>query len=736
MPLAGALVATLVATGAEVKYTGTSGSLADGNWSAPVTAADTLVVDGSTTTVPGNEFSLSGGLSANAFKVIGFSSPSFFDFTSGMPTFSEVTVTDDGGQNVQISGAVRDLSLLDIHGTGTANTGARVVLTNGDFSVNGRLKVGYSTLTVAKSATLSVSRIGSEDTGASDVGGNFIVDGGTMTVSCTDPKWNYSPFKLTTFGLQRFEVLNGGTFTDNGNTYLELTGWASSFRVLNRSTFSAVKATSQRGFTVGGNGGGVFAVSNSTFHCGNLMSGYFVDWVNFWHDRAQNVHSTPFTFHNSDVSLRNANAGFMDSGLVFFSDATSNNTVLVNGPDSRFDARNLFWGGFTNRFEVADGTYTIDKLVFLGGRANRVAFTGGTGTIGAIAGHHDGKTSLGDSQTWSGTNGLLSIRGTAQVTVSTSCDLSGSNLRMEIGDDAMLASGCGNGIRLSTPDSRVDISGGVVTNRGDTELFVLASENNVLDVTGGSVTGAVRFAGTNGRLQIGVGVHYVASPRAHTSSSLCFENGSSGNSVVISNGIFESAMFFGNGIVWLTEYPDKASNHEGVPFTGCPDSRIVFQGDHPRFLVTHNARFTGDAPYPSFTLGSSFDADKRHTLDVPPLDNPVRVKFCLPPNGYADAPIRVTVGRAMLGGNAEFEFDISDYEWPKRRTQIPLIYNSAKFEIFGTMYISVDGLNRTNAARLPVAPVGTKKASFRLSEDGTTLCLDVPGKDMCVIVFR
>lgn len=178
-------------------------------------------------------------------------------------------------------------------------------------------------------------------------------------------------------------------------------------------------------------------------------------------------------------------------------------------------------------------------------------------------------------------------------------------------------------------------------------------------------------------------------------------------------------------VLTTTEGPQQ----EGIPFTNCPNCRIELQGESPRFLVTSNKRSTSDGgPWYSFVLGNAYDPA--------PLKDALRLKFVLPENAYAEAPVQVTEATAVLGGNAEFEFDATAFKWPAHKTHIPLIYNANAFKGWnGRSYIDVAGLNATNAERLPVGKDG-RKAKLALSNDGKTLKLVVPGSGGFQIVFR
>lgn len=144
-------------------------------------------------------------------------------------------------------------------------------------------------------------------------------------------------------------------------------------------------------------------------------------------------------------------------------------------------------------------------------------------------------------------------------------------------------------------------------------------------------------------------------------------------------------------------------------------------------------------PWYSCALGEMIDrsvATPTWTTKAYALDNPVRVRFCLPAEGWQTAPFRVTEGVAVLGGNAEFEFDATEYRWPEKTTRIPLVYNAAGFKGWGErQYVNVGQLNETNASRFPVNPNG-RKARLALSADGKTLELVVPGMGGMILIFR
>ena len=121
------------------------------------------------------------------------------------------------------------------------------------------------------------------------------------------------------------------------------------------------------------------------------------------------------------------------------------------------------------------------------------------------------------------------------------------------------------------------------------------------------------------------------------------------------------------------------------------------------------------------------------------LDDPVRLRFVLPTGGYEEAPFQNTGTCGVLGGNAEFEFDLSSFKWPSRQLRIPLVYDKNAYTGWGDRsYVDLEGLNLANAGSLPVYRRGSLVARSRLelSADGTTLELVMSGNMGTVLIVR
>ena len=107
----------------------------------------------------------------------------------------------------------------------------------------------------------------------------------------------------------------------------------------------------------------------------------------------------------------------------------------------------------------------------------------------------------------------------------------------------------------------------------------------------------------------------------------------------------------------------------------------------------------------SFSKGDSATGP---VLGTEPLDNPVALRYILPPGGYAEAPLYGNVDYnkdrpIALCGNAKIEVDASAFVCPrdKKHIRIPLIKDEANFSVGGYKMIDIDALNRNNAANLP-----------------------------------
>jgi hypothetical protein len=412
---------------------------------------------------------------------------------------------------------------------------------------------------------------------------------------------------------------------------------------------------------------------------------------------SQQTTNTVFTFNNSNVELAfPPGSGYsLCSGLYFSSNATKN-VVLVDGPNSVFKTQNLMIAGKTNSFEMADGELYVYRYLYTGteyaggGIGNTVKFSGGQSNIKRVITEY-------------GTNSTIEVTSTASVDVS-------------------------DEIYLGGPGSKLKVSGGKLALEKTDSVRMLDSDTSY-EITGGAVTSRVSFLSSNCRFYIGNGATNVSTvgESQNGRSPILFNEGYSNNIFVISNGTFLCNMGFAKAIVRT----DTGPKSEILPFTNCPNCRIEFQGESPSFLITSASSYGKEEPWYSAAFGCSYLPGK--------LKDPLRLRFALPENGYASAPIQVLSARSVWGGNAEFEFDISGFKWPSYEPLvIPLVYDQGCFKGWNnTLYIDVDGLNETNAERLPVCPSASNiKARFVLGEDGKTLYMYCPASGGTVLLIR
>lgn len=269
---------------------------------------------------------------------------------------------------------------------------------------------------------------------------------------------------------------------------------------------------------------------------------------------------------------------------------------------------------------------------------------------------------------------------------------------------------------------------------------------NRLSVTGGeSIFGVTFDADAQGnRVEIGAGCHHVATygpgyvdPQWNPHHApLAFAAGSSGNILVISNATYECRTWVALDSSHRTI---GGSESDGVPFTNCPNSRIEFRGTTPKFVVADSrASELSGRPWYALTLGEMIDHETNTWTDKHYLlKDPLRLRYVLPTEGYSEAPCQTTCGQVMLlGGNAEFEFDVSGFKWPKETMRVPLTYDSSAYTGWGgRRYINVEQLNQTNAERLPVSPSG-KRSHLELAADGKTMNLVLPGYGGLMVIIR
>lgn len=714
-----------------IYYKGPGGDLADpANWSSPSwTAADKLVVSttdasGAAVTFPADGFSLSADLPANsALQFTKFPAKDVVFDTAGR----RLNTADLRFDNFHPSDPDRKYRLVFTGGFTNvtkmtfANNKAHPAFSNGVYYIENSFKhkLWYDFLRILKDGELVVCKIVENGACGSQSDASypeFTIDGGRLRFAgrgTPDANWAFVEWKTSgnnNLATTNMRITNGGEYRDD-TTYPQ-DNFSASFnvRIDNGGAYIATNSVRSNRNTMW-NSKGVFTVTNGSVRIAQLYLSKYVSGGDFQNETASAAVGSRLLFHNSQEIFRFAPSSSTTASGIVVSQPARANQIRFSGDDNVCDLTWFLLGGVTNRVEVAGGTFAAsNSLKLLPGYGNEFLFTGGTAALGAIYGND------------SATNALIRVSGSASIEDKWDSTLSGVSNRLEIA-----------GGRFNLGAYWMQLNG-----RGSR-----------MDVTGGASTGGVCFAANDSRMTVGADATHVAPLEEGWYGhdfALWFTSGKSDQVLVISNGTFECGKPFLSG---MDSAADRVASSgqtgtEGVPFTNCPNSRIEFRGDHPAFVITSaKIHGTSGARWHQFALGSTVDPETGNWTRRPfKLDNPVRLRFCVPKNGYAQAPFRAMTGNGgALGGNAEFEFDMSDFEWPLERTRIPLVYNASGYYAWGGVNdnlrnINVDGLNEINAERLPVNPNTGRKARLVLEDDGKTLSLAVPGSGGMMIIFR
>lgn len=363
------------------------------------------------------------------------------------------------------------------------------------------------------------------------------------------------------------------------------------------------------------------------------------------------------TFHNSVVDFSfnsHIYAGY------FFGSANGMNSATVSG-NTHFKAKTVTWyssSGGGDTFTVTGGIF--EAPVAMSGTNGTFTMTAGAGS-GSIAMNGPSNTVMISGGRWThetengirGISNLFSIVGSASIT---------GNYTVVSGDGSRLVQ-----------DGATAIGG------------IYLYGNNV---TAHLKNGAMRYA-------------------QHRMNGLRFKDGVTNAVFVIEDSTYEnngnfSGSYTGSGYA----YTDCAR-----AYTNCPGSAIEFRGTTPKFINSESTLYAGGGVYIAMTFGT-FEpgtVSSGPILGTEPLDNPVALRYILPPNGYAEAPLHGTVTRGggrpiALCGNARIEVDDSAYIYQRKNkvTRIPLIKDEANFTASsGHLMLDIDALNRNNAAYLP-----------------------------------
>lgn len=269
--------------------------------------------------------------------------------------------------------------------------------------------------------------------------------------------------------------------------------------------------------------------------------------------------------------------------------------------------------------------------------------------------------------------------------------------------------------------NRLEMAGGTrtgnVTLKGTNGVFRLSGGifsaalsmngvSNVYEQVSGVSTGNVTVAGFGNTLYFRSGTHW-----GQYRQALVFNENTTNNTVVIDNAEFIHHGTFGKSY----------SEGEGYPYVNCPNCAIEFRGAAPKFRVTSPKQGASSAPWHTVNLGKGTE----------PMEDPVRLRFILPQEPYADAPFRSESSSsyyAVLDGNAVIEVDDSNLPKSHGKLRYPLVYDLGSFQ--NGSRINVESLSTVNRA------LGTIGENMTLVRSGTTLYVDIKSSGGFVLVVR
>jgi len=537
--------------------------------------------------------------------------------------------------------------------------------------------------------------------------GVFAVDGGKVVIKGRDDiRWRRAFWLGNTTSRSSFTVKNGGEYRD------DTTAPANSFVHVNFTIKDAgyyetnsCEITRNAGFLGTST---KYTVTNSIFRVAQLYCGPYQASGSYDYEvDTYKMAGSTVDFCNSEETFAFAPGCDRTSAGLVIPAAAKNNTFRFRGDANRFTSQTFVLGG-SNTVAVTGGRFDV---------SNSFAF------VAAPAGS-------GSTLVLKDADAYLKTVAAAATSSNTVVDVSGSARVKGAGNFA--TGGPGSAMRVAD-DAVVDIGA---------NSFLLQGDGSSLFLGGLASTGAVSFAandctvtvaGTTNRTERGSSGWTRVPP-------VFFAADKRNNVLVISNATYSC-----NGPAYKEQIQnDDLLGYEARPFTGCPGCRIEFRGSSPKFVVT-SAQESESAGISWFSMafGEMIDPiSNRYTQEPYPLDNPVRLRYVIPPSDapYAEAPLQSTSTVTVLGGNAEFEFDMSEYDWPLGKFTIPLVYDlkgfTAEKDYKKRKYINVEQLNETNASRMPVNKCGVRCGTLALSADGTTLNLVISNKGGMTLIFR
>ena len=627
------------------------------------------------------------GVSDTAVFPQGFLSPSEGLSLGGMLTLGDLSWNDTTGRELDLGG--NTLTQNNPSGVSQLSIGANAVLTikNGTFNVdsvtsrflpggdyctlvltnatmnidrpNWRLYGDYGkgfTIKVLKDASLITTGLPNGDQVFPLIGKygcKFVIDGGYASLMS---QRNTSGITYARIGFNQswedgaLEVSNGGI--------LDFTGAFAGVRLTGskaRYSFSDSFLYQTNGVAYSGSDFGVYYANS-----GDASKPGFFSMTNSVYKGVRFNYggkNSSVTFHDTSVDLSCDNK---DYAGFFFYETGGGNRATVSG-NSSFKAKILNWvstSGNGATFSLEGGTFSAP-----------VAMEGANGVLAVSGGEGNGVITM------KGVSNRVEMTGGKWVHASP-VDIAGVSNLFSIAETA-----CVTGTYMS--------------------VFGAGAR---LEQDGGTVYGGVRLVGNgvvvhlkNGALRYG----------NHKIEGLQFKHGVTNAVFVVEDSTYENK---GN---FSADYKGSSSVYSdyGSVYTNCPGSAIEFRGANPKFINSSTTLYANGSVYVAMVLGAFTvgDSVKGPTLGTEPLDNPVALRYILPPGGYAEAPLYGNVDYnkdrpIALCGNAKIEVDDSAFVRPRDRKhiRIPLIKDEANFSIGGYSMLDMDALNRNNAANLPV----------------------------------
>lgn len=702
---------TQTVTADTINFLGTKSlDLADPeNWSASSwTSADTLVVSTENATLPETGLYLSADMPQSAVLRFGTMPNYNVEVNFGGHSLNTATLDlgcmhpDDAYMNFYLK-AIGGFTGVDA--ISDESMKGHIRFYDGIFKVRHYLAVHnwFPYLYVCSGAEL-IFEDQSRDLGiyGDAFGAQFCMDGGRFVVqnhSGADARWQRNFWWGNRDVMSTFSVLNDGEYRDDSNCPANVFGVDFTLKDAGYYETNAMAAVRNTLFAGSGNS---FLITNSIFRVAQLYCGtYNVGDDRYGNEQDYNLSNGTVDFCDSVVTFAfRPGSGRTTAGMIVPSSA-NNNTIRFRGSKNRFTSQTFVFGG-NNRLSIEGGSFDVSSAFDLvAGAGSSLVIKNADVYLGAF------------NMSENATDATIRIEEASRAKIDGGFRLDGVGNSLTVTDGALLTVGK-NGMLLAKDGQSMAFSGSVST-------------------------GSVWFAANDGRVTFSEGASNLADLGAGWTriAPFSFADGKTNNVLVISNATYVSRGLAYKDLLKTSEGPLS----EAVPYTNCKGSRIEFRGSSPILSITdsHWSEDSGTAWY-SAAFGEMINETRTGwTTAAYPLKDALRLRYVLPPSTepYQTAPLNVTQGILVLGGNAEFEFDMSDFDWPDEKVTIPLAYNAADYSGYGDRkYINVVQLNETNRDRLPVGPDG-RTSRLELAADGKTLNLVINhAKRGMTILFR